>query len=210
MANKPTISPIVNGPNRVTNLKEFRNSKGETLETQQEMYLCRCGGSSNKPYCDGTHRKNGFQSEKSQDRVPDKMDDYSGKEITLHDNRGVCAHSGYCSDNSPSVFRLGQEPWIDPDADDADKTTTTIKMCPSGALSYTRDGVHYKDQERTQAMTVSKNGPHRVVGNIKFNDPGGSEPESGEHYTLCRCGASKNKPFCSGEHWYIGFTDDKN
>ncbi len=89
MTNKPSIEPTVNGPNRVTNLKEFRNSIGEPLETQQEMYLCRCGGSSNKPYCDGTHRKNGFHGEKSPDRVPDKIDDYAGKDITIHDNRGV-------------------------------------------------------------------------------------------------------------------------
>lgn len=210
MTNKPSIEPIVNGPNRVTNLKEFRNSIGETLETQQEMYLCRCGGSSNKPYCDGTHRKNGFISEKSPGGVPDKIDGYAGKEITIHDNRGVCAHSGHCTDNSPSVFRMDKEPWINPNADDAQNTAKTIKMCPSGALSYIRDGVLYKDQDRNPAITVSKNGPHRVVGGIELNDPEGSKPESEEHYTLCRCGVSKNKPFCNGAHWHIGFTDDKN
>ena len=83
-------------------------------------------------------------------------------------------------------------------------------MCPSGALSYTKDGVHYKDQEREPAIEIAQNGPYNIVGGIEFNDPIGSKPESKEHYTLCRCGASKNKPFCTGEHHDIHFEDDKN
>ncbi len=207
---KPIMEPLVNGPNRVRNLKEFKNSKEEPIPIQPEMYLCRCGGSSNKPFCDGTHMKIGFNNDKSPDRVPDRLDDYAGKEMTIHDNRGVCAHSGYCTDNSPAVFRIGQEPWIDPDADDADKTATTIRKCPSGALSYTKDGVHYKDKDREPVIMISKDGPHRMFGGIELNDSKGSKPESKEHYTLCRCGGSKNKPFCSGAHWYINFKDDKN
>lgn len=207
---KPIIEPIVNGPNRVRNLKLFNNSKGETIETRPEMYLCRCGGSSNKPFCDGTHMKIGFRSDESPDRVPDRLDDYVGKDITIHDNRGVCAHSGYCTDNSPAVFQMEQEPWINPDADDANRAATTIRMCPSGALSYSKDGILYKDQDREPGIIVSKDGPHRVVGGIELNDTKGSKPESKEHYTLCRCGGSKNKPFCTGEHWHIGFKDDKN
>jgi CDGSH-type Zn-finger protein len=69
---KPIIEPTINGPNRVLNLKKFINSRGETIETQPEMYLCRCGGSSHKPFCDRTHRKIGFKSDKSPDRVPDR------------------------------------------------------------------------------------------------------------------------------------------
>lgn len=206
---KPSIKPTVNGPYLVRNLKDFKNSKGETLATQAEMYLCRCGGSVNKPYCDGTHIRIGFRGDKCDDRVPDRLDDYVGKEITIHDNRGVCAHAGYCTDNSPAVFNVENEPWIDPDAADPEETARTIKMCPSGALSYTKDGVLYKDRDRRPAITVSKNGPHYVVGGIELNDPTGSEPESKEHYTLCRCGGSKNKPFCDGTHWHINFKDDK-
>lgn len=208
--NKPTIEPAVNGPYRVTNLKDFKNSRGETIPTEPEMYLCRCGGSSRKPFCDGTHLKNSFNSAKSPDRVPDRMDDYAGREITIHDNRGVCAHSAFCTDNSPAVFKMRHEPWIDPDGADAEETARTIRLCPSGALSYTKGGVLYKDQDRSPAVTVTKDGPHRVAGSIEFHDPAGSKPESKEHFSLCRCGGSKNKPFCSGEHWYIGFKDDKN
>ena len=208
--NRPSIEPTPNGPYLVTNLADFRNSKGEAINTQPEMYLCRCGGSANKPFCDGTHARIGFRGDKVEGREPDRLDDYIGTEITIHDNRGVCAHSGYCTDNLPAVFNLDKEPWIDPDAASPGETTETISKCPSGALSYTKDGVLYKEQDHQPAITISRNGPHYVVGGIEIKDAEGSKPESKERYTLCRCGASKNKPFCDGAHWHANFADDKN
>jgi len=207
---KPTIEPTSNGPYLVRNLTDFKNSREEPIQTRAEMYLCRCGGSANKPFCDGTHAKVGFRSDKLDGRVPDKMDHYEGKAIAIHDNRGVCAHSGYCTDNLPSVFVMGREPWIDPDGAAPEDIVRTIRMCPSGALSYSVGGVLHKDLDRGPSITVSKNGPHRVTGGPELRDPAGSQPESKEHYTLCRCGGSKNKPFCDGTHWHIKFVDDKN
>ncbi len=203
---KPSIEPIVNGPYLLKNLVDFKNSRGEAIATESEMYLCRCGGSARKPFCDGTHLEIGFRSDKVEGRVPDRLDDYAGRKITIHDNRGVCAHSGYCTDKLPSVFIMGKEPWIVPDATGPEEIARTIKMCPSAALSYTKDGVLSKGQEREPAITVSENGPHRIVGGIELKDSTGSEPESKEHYTLCRCGASKNKPLCDGTHKEIGFS----
>jgi CDGSH-type Zn-finger protein len=208
--NKPSIQPSTNGPYLVKDLKDLKNSKGESFEPQAMMALCRCGQSSNKPFCDGTHLKVGFTGEKSEERQPDRVDDYVGKDITVHDNRGVCSHRGYCTDNLPSVFRMRQEPWIDPDGASAEEIIRVIEMCPSGALSYTKDGVLHKELDREPGITITKDGPHDVVGGIELDDPDGNTPESKEHYTLCRCGASKNKPFCSGEHWYVEFKDEKN
>jgi CDGSH-type Zn-finger protein len=210
MADKPTIDAVVNGPFTVRGLEKFYNSKGEEIETKRVMVLCRCGKSNNLPFCDGTHLKTEFRSDKASDRVPDKLDTFEGKGITIHYNDGVCAHAGFCTDYSPAVFNDKNESWIVPDADDPEKTATTIRMCPSGALSYTKDGVLCKDLDREPAVTVSKNGPYYVVGGIEFKDPTGSKPESKEHYTLCRCGASKNMPFCDGSHSDVGFRDDKN
>ena len=208
--NNPSIEPTINGPYFVENLKDFKNSKGEPIQTNPKMYLCRCGGSRNKPFCDYTHMRIGFRGDKSEDRVPDRMDDYAGRDITIHDNRGVCAHSGYCTDNSPAVFQAGRKPWIDPNAASADDTAETIRMCPSGALSDTRGGILYKDLDREPSITVAKDGPYHVVGGPELKDPAGCKPESKEHYTLCRCGGSRNKPFCDGEHWHINFKDDNN
>jgi CDGSH-type Zn-finger protein len=207
---KSTIQPTRNGPYMVKGMKRLKNSKGEDLKSSPIMLLCRCGGSNNKPYCDGTHAKIGFSDQKDPDRVPDKMDDYKGDDITIHDNRGVCSHRGHCTDNAPKVFRMGIEPWIDPNTQDAEKTTRVIRTCPSGALSYTKEGVLYKDWSHEQGIIVSKDGPYDVQGFVDFKDLDENAPESKEHYTLCRCGHSKNKPFCNGQHWYVNFKDPKN
>jgi CDGSH-type Zn-finger protein len=205
---KLSIEYVVNGPYLVKNLQNFRNSKGEAIGTKTVMQLCSCGRSRNKPFCDGTHQKIDFGSTKAEDRVPDRLDTYAGKEITIHDNRGICSRAGYCTRYSPAVFNDQKEPWIEPDADDVEKTARTIEMCPSGALSYTKDRVLYKDQAREPAITLEKNGPYCVVGGIELIAPKDSRPESEEHYTLCRCGASKNKPFCDGSHSDLDFGGD--
>ena len=208
--NKTSIQPSTNGPYIVKELNDLKNSKGETFEPQPMVALCRCGQSSNKPFCDGTHLKVGFTGEKVEGRQPDKIDNYVGKEITIHDNRGVCSHRGYCTDNLPNVFRMKVDPWIDPDGASVEDIIRVVEMCPSGALSYTKDGVLHKEIDRKAGITVTKDGPYDAVGGIELDDPDGSTPESKEHFTLCRCGASKNKPFCNGEHWYVEFKDEKN
>jgi CDGSH-type Zn-finger protein len=88
----------------------------------------------------------------------------------------------------------------------------TVRKCPSGALSYSIDGIEYRDQDRKPMITVSKDGPYIVIGGIALmgNDSQFGQGASKEHYTLCRCGASKNKPFCDGAHREINFKDEKD
>lgn len=205
-----TIQAMPNGPYLVKGLTNLKNSNGEALPATDVVALCRCGGSSNKPFCDGTHAKNGFSGEKEADGSQDKVDGYVGQEITIHDNRSICAHAGFCTDNLAAVFRLRQEPWIDPNGEEAQAIISAIRQCPSGALSYSIDGITYKGQDREAAITVSKDGPYFVTGGITLPGETLAEGASTEHYTLCRCGASKNKPFCDGSHWSIEFKDDKN
>jgi CDGSH-type Zn-finger protein len=205
----PTITPTLNGPYAVTELETLANQKGK-IDTKETMALCRCGGSANKPFCDGTHAKIGFVSAKLEGRVADKRDSYVGEGITIHDNRGICAHAGRCTDGLPSVFRLKQEPWIDPRGSSTKEIVETIGRCPSGALSYTVDGVEHRDREGAPAIFVSPNGPYVVTGGPTLADTPRGDGASLEHFTLCRCGGSKNKPFCDGSHWYNNFTDDKN
>ena len=209
-SNGCVIECAPNGPYLIRNLEKLENSKGDKIETKARIALCRCGGSENKPLCDGTHNKIGFSGEKLTDGSGDKRDNYVGANITIHDNRGICAHAALCSANLASVFRYQQEPWIDPNAADAKAIAETIKKCPSGALSYSIHGSELRDQDREQRVLVSNNGPYHVTGGIELKEENWGEGASKEHYALCRCGASKNKPFCDGSHWSVEFKDDKN
>jgi hypothetical protein len=85
----------------------------------------------------------------------------------------------------------------------------TVRKCPSGALSYSVDGVEYRDPADggKPQVRVIKNGPYHVTGGIELVGAKWAQGASKEHYTLCRCGASKNKPFCDGMHREAGFTD---
>ena len=206
----PTIRCKPDGPYLVSGLSTFMNSRGEPIATKETIALCRCGGSSNKPFCDGTHVKIGFEDSKKPDRTKDKRSDYAGKAITVHDNRGLCAHAGVCTDRLPSVWRMGVEPWIDPDGATVEAIVETIEACPSGALSYTIGGEERRDGDKPPAIHLAKNGPYVVTGNISLEGVEFGEGVSREHFTLCRCGASKNKPFCDGCHYDAGFEDNED
>jgi len=223
---KPMIRPLPNGPYYLINdtepkvVENLKNFKGESLSTTVGIALCRCGKSKNKPFCDGTHSIIGFSSQNmnlnendtNKLTVKNKRRDYVGKEITIHDNRKICSHAKECVNNLPSVFKLGSKPWIDSDGSKMQDIINTVRKCPSGALSYSIDGIEYRDpkEQRDPILTVLKNGPYYITGgidligeNIEFG-----EGASKEHYTLCRCGTSENKPFCDGTHRTINFKDE--
>lgn len=210
----PKILCLPNGPYYLLNSQErkavdnLQNSKGEKYSTIMGIALCRCGGSKNKPFCDGTHGIIGFRSNKESDEDRNKRKNYIGKKITIHDNRGICSHAGYCVRNLSKIFRLNERPWIDPDAAGVDEIIAAVKKCPSGALSYSTDGLEHNDQDRNPMVTVSRNGPYYVTGGIELIGETFGEGASKEHYALCRCGASKNKPFCDGMHLEINFRDE--
>ena len=121
----------------------------------------------------------------------------------------ICSHAGLCTEGLSAVWRLGTGPWIDADGADADAIIAIIEACPSGALSYSIDGIEHRDQDRGPAVTVSRNGPYVVTSGVGLAATPG-EGASSEHYALCRCGGSRNKPYCDGTHWRIKFSDEKN
>ena len=196
-----------NGPYVVKNADMVTNAAGDDISVQKDrVFLCRCGQSNNKPYCDGTHRKVGFSSVSEKTKVG-SWKDYVGKQITIHDNRRLCAHAGKCTSGLKNVWRMGQTPWIDPDGADADAIISVIEKCPSGALSYSIEESRQAGTSEADRVMVSKNGPYEVTGAVMLKDPAINAEDVPDKYTLCRCGASKNKPFCDGSHWEIKFSD---
>jgi CDGSH-type Zn-finger protein/truncated hemoglobin YjbI len=212
---KPAIQSAADGPYLVTNVPALVDRLGVSLEPLPQMALCRCGASGIKPWCDGSHTQIGFRAAKDPERVPDHLDSYQGQQVTIRDNRGTCAHSGLCTDRIPTVFRTAEEPFVAPAGGRMDEIVRAVRDCPSGALGFSLEAVdspHQADLEREPVIEVSQDGPYRITGGIPLVDHAG-HPEhrnagaSLEHYSLCRCGKSRNKPFCSGMHWYADFHD---
>jgi len=204
-----SINVMENGPYVLEGAVEVRDARGEAVSEGDKAFLCRCGRSSNKPFCDGTHNKVDFDGTETADRGPisERRDAYEAAEVTILDDRSVCAHIGECTDGLPAVWKLGVEPWIDQNAAPANEIKATVKKCPSGALAYAEPGSSETVEEQmSPAVKASVNGPYFVRGGIPVMGSDGQAYEVRNRQALCRCGGSSNKPFCDGTHWK-GFKD---
>ncbi|MHC1717752.1 MAG: (4Fe-4S)-binding protein [Acidaminococcaceae bacterium] len=198
---KPLIVFSRYSPYMAVDVEKLESAEGKDLQLQAVTSLCRCGGSCQKPYCDGTHSKIGFEGTPGEHRPPRKSKAYVGKNITIHDNRSICAHAAECINCLPKVFDPCKKPWINPDGADAEAIIAVIERCPSGALSYTINDEHHVDWGNSKSVIkVTKGGPLCCDGGIIIKDADQTVPQAESHYTLCRCGKSANKPFCDGAH----------
>lgn len=133
--------------------------------------------------------------------------DYPGQAITIRFEPGRCIHAEECVKGAPTVFDADRRPWIDPDGDGADHVAAVIKRCPTGALQFERlDGGAAESAPDTCRVRVVEDGPLYVSGKLSFSNSGDA-PREEKRVALCRCGASKNKPFCDNSHIESGFTD---
>ncbi len=204
------ITVTEHGPYKLTGAVELIDAEGNSVTKDGPAFLCRCGGSENKPFCDGTHAKNGFDGTETADTGPiaARRAAYEGEGITVYDDRSVCAHIGECTGHLPEVWKLDDEPWIQPEGTPAERVAEVVRMCPSGALAYAPDGAAEPVEETlAPAIKASPDGPYHVRAAIQVTSSDGADYEPRNRQTLCRCGASKNKPFCDGTHWHIGFKD---
>jgi CDGSH-type Zn-finger protein len=202
---RPSIAPGENGPLVVSGLERLQWSDGVSVPTRQTMALCRCGASKTKLLCDGSHNTIGFTSALSPDRTPDGVTEYRGARITILFNRLVCSASEKCAKLLPEVFRKGEKPWIAPDHADTQRIIEVVRKCPSGALRYALAGRVGSSSPRTPAIRIARDGPYEVEGEIGLSAVAWCEGASQDHFALCRCGQSKNKPFCDGSHHAAGF-----
>ncbi|NOZ10247.1 MAG: hypothetical protein GXP09_04285 [Gammaproteobacteria bacterium] len=211
---KPFIVCLPNGPyyliedSSPQEVSHLSSETGQPYSTVRGIALCRCGLSANKPFCDGTHGTSEFTDKKSDGRLKNRRDKYVGEKITVLFNGAACAHAAHCINDLPSVFKTDADIWIQPDSTSVKELIDQIEKCPSGALSYSINGEEKKNLQSNPNVTVLKDGPYAVVGGIDLVGQEWCDGVSNECYVLCRCGASKNKPFCDGSHAVIGFDDD--
>ncbi len=132
----------------------------------------------------------------------DGVEIVEGKQLTLLFEAKRCIHSRLCVTGAPDVFLANvQGPWIHPDAMDTEELAGIARICPSGAIRYRRtDGRPDEAPPPVNLLSLREAGPYAVHAPIMLN----GEP-AGFRATLCRCGASRNKPFCDSSHHDIGF-----
>jgi CDGSH-type Zn-finger protein len=204
----PTITVRENGFIRAANIPNLKNTNGQNMEVKAVMGLCRCGQSANKPFCDGSHKRTGFDGSPADNSDQQKIYSYAGAEIDVHYSKLLCSHAAECGRLASAVFDPAQKPWIQPDNGSADLIKEVVQACPSGALRYSLKGEEPQHLTADQAgISIQKDGPYWVQ-NIPL-EGGDSGPNGTDtKYVLCRCGQSKNKPFCDGTHRDIGWSDE--
>jgi len=172
--------------------------------------LCRCGQSKNKPFCDSSHIANQFDGTTTASHEPFESccSHYPGDGIVLHDDPALCADVGFCA-HGLNAWEYTKE------SSDPDNKAAAIKeacLCPSGRLVVYEDGspVETEFEPSIVALEDTQDGcscAYWVRGGIPVVDEEGNAYEVRNRQTLCRCGQSKNKPFCDGSHYKVSFDD---
>jgi CDGSH-type Zn-finger protein len=185
--------------------------RGPAIEAPAEYALCRCGHSSTKPFCDETHLKIGFKGEETASREPyvDQAFEVDGPTVILTDAEELCSFARFCD--------YGERVWTLVQAESKGDVSLGVQeagRCPSGRLvAWKREDLSAIEPPLElsvgliQDPSLGASGPLWVRGGIPVVSEGGDRYEVRNRVTLCRCGASENKPFCDGNHARIGFRD---
>lgn len=134
---------------------------------------------------------------------------YAGKSVVIHYDAKRCIHAAECVRGAPRVFDPDAKPWIAPDNATLDELTAVVARCPTGALTAQAvDGTPLEAPPARNTAAVQARGPIYLRARVVF--PGGEHASLVEYtrVALCRCGASRNKPFCDGSHTRAGFEHD--
>ena len=99
MSEKNIIQVFEKGPLHITGTLELKNSAGELIDKSEELYLCRCGHSNNKPYCDGQHKEKDFQDNGEFKKPPESEEDVVNEgtlEIKVQENGPLIVRGIFC------------------------------------------------------------------------------------------------------------------
>lgn len=223
-----SISITKDGPYVVTGLPLSRRAIGgnaanesidwidlEAISTPDRYFLCRCGQSANKPYCDGSHARVGFDGSKTASRDPYAVQAtvFDGPAVSMGDAPDLCAFARFC-DRDGKVWNLVEAAAL---GSSKDALIAQIGQCPSGRLT-ARDKAADRLVEPAFELSVvliedpveQCSGPIFVGGGVEIIASDGIALERRNRVTLCRCGESKNKPFCDGTHAHVKFKDESS
>ncbi len=182
-----------------------RWEKGREYPVAASYALCRCGATKNAPFCDGTHLKAGFDGKETAGNAPylDEAEKTVGPEVDLTWSAKICALARFC--------HRGGDAWTLAEASDKSENRDLAVQescdCPSGSLvAWDKKTGQPIEPELSPSIGLIENresgasGPLWVKGGIPVESADGTVYEIRNRVTLCRCGASENKPFCDGAH----------
>jgi CDGSH-type Zn-finger protein len=186
--------------------------EGKTFPAQESYALCRCGQSKKKPFCDGAHTRIKFDGSETASREPylKQAQLLDGPDLALTDAESLCAFGRFCDPNG--------KVWNQVARSDAPETRASfirqVENCPAGRL-VAWDKATGKPLERKYAPSIGLiedpaqqcSGPLWLRGEIPVTSADGFAYEVRNRVTLCRCGQSRNKPFCDGTHAAVKFRD---
>lgn len=218
------IEILPNGPYIIKGLKRLIEETAERknglltavetkeFEQQEEYHLCRCGGSKNKPFCDGTHAKIAFDGKETASKVPylERAELQEGAELDLLDDER-CAFARFCHREKGDVWTLVE---YSDDPENAREAIEGACACPSGRLTAVSNKALI-EKEYEPIISVVQDPEKKVSGGLyvrgEFSLKGadGIVYEKRNRVALCRCGASRNKPFCDASHVSVNFNDKK-
>ncbi len=183
--------------------------KEGTLETPPEYLLCRCGQSSERPFCDGTHRKVGFDGTETADtgaNLDRQVAFRGGTRLVVKKDASLCMDSGFCGMRNANMAQLvtGTQ-----DTQVRSLVMAMVERCPSGALTYHIEAGDADIEPDLPAQIADTTeitsdgpiaGPLWVTGGILIERSDGQPFEMRNRVTLCNCGLSGCKPLCDGAH----------
>jgi CDGSH-type Zn-finger protein len=184
--------------------------EGDRLPVRPTCTLCRCGASDNKPYCDGSHTTAAWDGTETASHATyeEAAVAIPGPRIVLMDQVDLCADARFCAAKGKEWRRVHLD-----DQESRDVVVEESNLCPAGRYTAVElDGtVHEPDLPKEIGLVedpkAGVSGPLWVQGGIPVTGADGTPYQTRNRVTLCRCGASANKPFCDGTHIEIGFDD---
>jgi CDGSH-type Zn-finger protein len=185
--------------------------EGDRFEVEAAVSLCRCGSSTHKPYCDESHIRVGFDGTETASHGPylAQAGEQPGPSLTLTDAEELCAFARFC-DVAGQIWNL-----VDQEGTDAaELVVREASHCPSGRLiAWDRGSGEAMEPDLEPSIGIVHDpvqgvaGPLWVRGGVAIIGNDGDSYEVRNRVTLCRCGASRNKPFCDASHVSIKFTE---
>ncbi len=132
--------------------------------------------------------------------------EYTNGEVTIVWKPGLCIHASYCWKELGEVFNPNKRPWVDPYGASTEQIINQVKRCPSGALTCYLNAQKGTEEVKTVespgkfSIEIVDGGPLLVHGDITFRNLDGTIVDRQDMTAFCRCGLSKNQPYCDGSH----------